>query len=298
MTISFDDTEGPHSYLALGANLGFIDTDNKFWETAWAFIENVKNTVAAAAPELWSQIQKDTVLLALRLKFGVHIDIRNRLLATGDEKIVYVSDNRKWGVRRKGKGKNLLGKLLMQVREEFRGPWCDLQPWTPFQEVKIEIKDDDTLKTFYEHQDAKMFVNSKYQVIVEEFSSPAFATKGTVTGLSIKRLDREPIRDWRDMQRIKNELTNPQREACELYPDERRLVDTANQSHLWVLPGDLHFPFGFTRRLVADGCSENRTGAKQRSFDEDNRPDDALTVEELKQLIDEKLAETKEGEDL
>lgn len=77
--------------------------------------------------------------------------------------------------------------------------------------------------------------------------------------LSIKRLDKAPIKEWRDMQEIKNELVGPEWEAVELYPAESRLVDTANQYHLWVFIGegqDFRWPFGFNERLVLDGTGE------------------------------------------
>jgi hypothetical protein len=37
----------------------------------------------------------------------------------------------------------------------------------------------------------------------------------------------------------------------ELFPAESRLVDTANQYHLWVMAdAEYRFPFGYQRRLV------------------------------------------------
>lgn len=96
--------------------------------------------------------------------------------------------------------------------------------------------------------DDSIFLNDKYQVTVRRFQCDF----GDMAHLSIKRRDREPIRDWREMQAIKNELVGPEFEAVELYPAESRLVDTANQYHLWALltPG-LRFPFGFQTRLVS-----------------------------------------------
>jgi hypothetical protein len=54
--------------------------------------------------------------------------------------------------------------------------------------------------------------------------------------LSIKRFDRGPVRDWRHLQQIKNEVVGPEAEAFEIFPAESRLVDTANQYHLWAIP--------------------------------------------------------------
>lgn len=51
--------------------------------------------------------------------------------------------------------------------------------------------------------------------------------------LSIRRADRKPCTDWRDFQRIKNQLAGPEWEGVELYPAESRLVDMADQYHIW-----------------------------------------------------------------
>jgi hypothetical protein len=87
--------------------------------------------------------------------------------------------------------------------------------------------------------------------------------------LSIKRRDRKPVGSerFRDFQRIKNELVGPNHEAVELYPAEDRLVDTANQYHLWVLatPNE-RFPFGYADRLLMDSSHHAGTGAEQRPF--------------------------------
>ena len=83
--------------------------------------------------------------------------------------------------------------------------------------------------------------------------------------LSIKRLDRECIHDWRDLQTIKNMLVGKENEGVELYPAESRLVDTANQYHIFVLKNPaIKFPFGFYDRRVDD--SEPLGKSKQRKF--------------------------------
>jgi hypothetical protein len=87
--------------------------------------------------------------------------------------------------------------------------------------------------------------------------------------LSIRRNDREPCRDWRHLQQIKNELVGPEHEGVELYPAEDRKVDTANQFHLWVLAMPLaRFPFGYHDRLVIGPDECPVPGAVQRPFPE------------------------------
>jgi len=70
-----------------------------------------------------------------------------------------------------------------------------------------------------------------------------------VIHLSIKAHDKRCVHDWRDMQRIKNEIVGVESEAMELYPAESRLMDEANQFHLFCLhPAVGPLPFGQKER--------------------------------------------------
>ncbi|HJZ57258.1 MAG TPA: hypothetical protein VKE74_19975 [Gemmataceae bacterium] len=80
--------------------------------------------------------------------------------------------------------------------------------------------------------------------------------------LAICRNDRQPIHDWRDLQRIKNDLCGPEAEACEIYPAESRLCDRANTYHLWVLPPGVRFAFGMAERDV----TADNPGSVQRGW--------------------------------
>jgi hypothetical protein len=84
--------------------------------------------------------------------------------------------------------------------------------------------------------------------------------------LSIRRRDREPIRDWRHMQAIKTQLCGAEREGVELYPKESRLVDMANQFHMWVFVDDLIFPFGFNDGRRVDDTMKGDVAGKQRAL--------------------------------
>ena len=86
--------------------------------------------------------------------------------------------------------------------------------------------------------------------------------------ISFKRIDRKPVKDWRHVQNIKNDILGPEGEAVELYPAESRLTDTANQYHLWGYNNtDIRFPFGFLSRQVSDDAG-NVEGAVQRPREE------------------------------
>lgn len=67
----------------------------------------------------WESVKEDTMLIGLRYKFS-NPDLKEKLLATGDEELVEGNwwGDQYWGVC-DGIGKNKLGKLLMKVREEL-----------------------------------------------------------------------------------------------------------------------------------------------------------------------------------
>lgn len=52
---------------------------------------------------------------------------------------------------------------------------------------------------------------------------------------------------WRDKQRIKNELFEPDTMAVEVMPPASRLVDDADMYHMWVLPDAGRLPFNLER---------------------------------------------------
>lgn len=98
----------------------------------------------------------------------------------------------------------------------------------------------------------RVYLNNKYQVTIRDVGSPAEGWP-EMWHLSIKRIDRAPCHDWRELQQIKNELIGPEHEGCEIYPAESRLVDTSNQYHAWVFKSvEARWPFGFPNRCVIE----------------------------------------------
>lgn len=71
--------------------------------------------------EDWEHVKDDMMREAVRQKFGTHKDIQQILLDTGDEEIVEnAPSDYYWGIGADGSGKNMLGKILMEVRGELR----------------------------------------------------------------------------------------------------------------------------------------------------------------------------------
>ena len=69
----------------------------------------------------WESVKDRIMHEAVLAKFTQHADLREILLATADAKIVEHTENdRYWGDGGDGSGRNKLGRILMEVREELR----------------------------------------------------------------------------------------------------------------------------------------------------------------------------------
>ena len=84
----------------------------------------------------WSQIKFDRMRGVLRAKFDQHPDLRELLLATENARLVEAGTvnnavNRLWG-EVDGKGENMLGVMLMELRAAYRGlPRATSRPKKP-----------------------------------------------------------------------------------------------------------------------------------------------------------------------
>ena len=141
------------------------------------------------------------------------------------------------------------------------------RPWTPMErgEINPELVEhlrqtgDPVLPT-------ESWTNDLYQVVVRH-------RPDGITHLSIKRHDRHPVTDWRHKQSIKNEVCGYERWGMELFPDERQLIDTSNEYHLFVLPDGVLPPAtwgGGYAVLDADQINQGRAAgfhkARQRPW--------------------------------
>lgn len=69
----------------------------------------------------WEIVKDDVMREALRAKFTQNEDLKKILLETGDATLVeHTANDNYWGDGGDGNGKNMLGKLLIELREEFR----------------------------------------------------------------------------------------------------------------------------------------------------------------------------------
>jgi ribA/ribD-fused uncharacterized protein len=65
----------------------------------------------------WELVKDEVMRQAVLQKFLTHLDIREILLSTSPEEIIEeTTSDYYWGCGTKGTGKNVLGKILMEVR--------------------------------------------------------------------------------------------------------------------------------------------------------------------------------------
>ena len=137
--------------------------------------------------------------------------------------------------------------------------WQPLKRSTPHRDGKpIDLKDEE------------QWANDQYVVYKRIMEAESEGTPDAIH-LSIRNQDRSAKHDWRDFQRIKNQLAGPEWEAVEIYPAESRLVDSANQYHLWCFQFSLGI--GFNQRMVlrqaqSDIAFPQARGAMQRDPEE------------------------------
>ena len=75
----------------------------------------------------WDEVKDDVMRRVVRLKFEQNTDLRKRLMDTGDAVLIEGNNwhDNYWGIctcescERK-RGNNMLGKILMELREEFQ----------------------------------------------------------------------------------------------------------------------------------------------------------------------------------
>src|SRR5690606_32064817 len=71
----------------------------------------------------WESVKVQVMTEAVLAKFTQHEELRTLLLATEDALLVEHTDNDSyWGDGGDGSGKNMLGRILMRVRDQLRGP--------------------------------------------------------------------------------------------------------------------------------------------------------------------------------
>ncbi len=143
MAIRFYGVRDAHGFLSNFAPYP-IEVDGKVWPTSEHYFQAQKfagtpheqrirlakspmiaarlgRSRAQAFRSDWERVKDDAMRTAVLAKFTQHPEIRAQLLATGDEELVEATTrDLYWGCGSSGTGKNMLGKILMEVRTALR----------------------------------------------------------------------------------------------------------------------------------------------------------------------------------
>lgn len=104
-----------------GAGFGYLISKVRDQDTAREAYEVAAANKAHWRPD-WHQVKLGVMRKVLAAKFGQDEDLRNSLCKTGNAQLVEASPKDDfWGYGPDGKGKNMLGKLLMELRTELQG---------------------------------------------------------------------------------------------------------------------------------------------------------------------------------
>lgn len=143
MTIYFYSTIDEYGCFSNFSRHGF-ELDGTYWLTAehyfqaqkFAGTEHAQHIARARTPKEaaergrsrkvplradWETVKDEVMRRAVRRKFETHDELREVLLATGDEELVEnAPGDFYWGCGADGSGQNRLGQILMEVRQSLR----------------------------------------------------------------------------------------------------------------------------------------------------------------------------------
>ena len=141
-TIEFYRVNDPYGFMSNFAPYPF-DLDGRTWPTSEHYfqamkfldshlqehIRSIESPMDAALEGRnrayplrsdWEEVKNDIMYQAVKAKFQQNPSILHELLATGQAELIeHTKNDAYWADNGDGTGKNMLGILLMQVRDEF-----------------------------------------------------------------------------------------------------------------------------------------------------------------------------------
>jgi len=145
MTIYFYTTGDDYGCFSNFSRHGF-ELDGKYWKTSEHYFQAMKfagtkyedKVREARSPKDaatlgrrrdfplrkdWEAVKDDVMRRAILKKFQTHDDICKILIDTGDEHLVEnAPGDYYWGCGKDGSGKNMLGIILVEIREQLQNP--------------------------------------------------------------------------------------------------------------------------------------------------------------------------------
>jgi len=111
----------------------------------------------------WDVVRDDYLFKALKAKFSQHLDLEHKLYKTGKAEIVFVDDDNYLGTGPRGLGHNILGRLIMSVRNRIGKP--ALSNSLSFQQHQDLIEAEDYVRQYPNNADNLETLASAYMSI-------------------------------------------------------------------------------------------------------------------------------------
>jgi N-glycosidase YbiA len=103
------------------AKTSVIEEKNMIWLASKANDARLLGQKVTMVPD-WDQIKRQVMQECCLAKFLQHPDLRQQLMATGEEELIEDSPTDFfWGCGEDGTGQNVLGQVLMEIRWILRG---------------------------------------------------------------------------------------------------------------------------------------------------------------------------------
>lgn len=101
-------------------------------------------------------------------------------------------------------------------------------------------------------EDGETYWRNSFYTVFRKDLEPSLDADSAVR-LSIKHNQGKAIREWKHLQRIKNELVGAEREAVEIFPPESMVTSLDNEHHLFVTPVGVSSIYVYEEKARADG---------------------------------------------
>jgi hypothetical protein len=136
------------------------------------------------------------------------------------------------------------------------------------------------IKIDCDYPNKECWENYLYTITVQRFEHGWPFGDGPYVRIGVASNDGEARHDWRELQRIKNDVVGPEWEAVELFPAESRLLDPSNYYLLWCAP---KIPIGETiGRMIV---SERNCVAPQRPWNSADAPAETASGLKLARMV-------------
>lgn len=156
------------------------------------------------------------------------------------------------------------------ARRKWKQPKKTSSLWTDFQQVYPAREDG----TRVDLERGETYWRNSFYLVFRKELEPDIGLQGSVL-LRIRHNQDKAVRDWKHLQRIKNELAGSEREATEIFPPQSMLTSMDNEHHLFVTPVGVSSIYVYEEKVRAEGLSGYGLIRQQQRQSQEGRRDES-----------------------